>query len=207
MTSFKESAKRTISSVKKRRTGWIVDFADGSCRLIKKTEKKGYAQIKPGMVIESCRSRCNGPDENGNCTWRPMGPRTNNVPQIACQEQFVYAYKPHNFGQEKPKFERGIQKMSYRIKSYRTIKPTKANPVEQVALVFEDGSQKTFLKSVFLGHAVIKHGQHVVPCGEECEQRGGECSYCHGTRRGTLCQQQFYFSRKCLKRHTKDKIK
>lgn len=210
MTRFKESAKRTVLSSKKQCNGWIVTFVDGSCRLIKKSEKKGTTPIISGMIIESCRTRCNGADEFGNCTLRPNGrPRNDNayIPQIKCNEQFIYAYKPHDFGEEKPKFARGIQKMSYRIKSYHTIKPTKQNPIEQVAVVFENGGQKTIAKSEFLGHAKIRHGYHIVPCGEECSLRGGACAYCHGARSGTQCEQQFFFCRKYLNRHINDKVK
>lgn len=205
MTRFKESAQRTVSAFKRQRNGWVVTFVDGSCRLINKTDKKGTTPIIPGMIIKSCRSHCKGADEFGNCTLRPRGPRANNVPQIKCHEQFVYAYRPYNFGTEKPKFERSVQKMSQRIKTYKTIKPTKQQPVERLAITFEDGSITTVLKSSILGHAKIQHGHHLVPCGEECLQRAGVCPHCHGARRGTTCEQQFLFCRKFLSRHKNDK--
>lgn len=207
MTRFVESAHRTIADTKKTRTGWIVTFVDGTCRLITKTQKKGTTKIEPGKIIIPCSKRCSGPDENGNCSLRKKGPRTDNAPIIKCQEQFLYAYTPHNFGTPKPKFQRSAQKMSYKIASYRTIKGSLFNDPEKWAITFEDNSTKTILKSDVLCGTKLKHGNHLVPCGEECLNRGGECLYCHGKRSGTECAQQFYFCRKFLDRHKHDKTK
>lgn len=207
MTRFKESAKRTVSRATKTRTGWIVTFVDGSCQLITQEQKKGTTPLKHGVTVVSCRTRCDGPDQNGKCTWRPRGPHTNNVPDIVCKEQFIYAHKPHNFGTEKPKFARCEQKLSYQIKSFRTVARRLTTDPEQWQVTFENGTTKTVLKSDQLGHRGLKHGSFLVPCGEECLHRGGECIYCHGKRRGTECAQQFYFCHKFLARHRFDKQK
>lgn len=207
MTRFKESAKRIVSDVAKTRNGWHVTFVDGSCKLITKSQKKGTATIEPGKILLSCRNYCAGPDQNGKCTWRPRGPRTNNVPDVDCHEQFVYAFKPYNFGKEKPKFARSAQKMSYRIQKYRTLRRLHFNDPERWEVTFEDGTTKVLLKSLLLGRKNLKHGNHLVPCGEECNHRDGKCIHCHGKMRGTECAQQFYFCRKFLCRHKNDKQK
>lgn len=207
MTRFKETASRTIKKATKIRSGWLVRFIDGSCQLINKDQKRGTLPFKSGVQVVSCRTRCNGADENGKCTLRPLGRPTDNVPNIDCHEQFVYAYKPKNFGKKTPKFDRCTQKMSYQIKSFRTIKPRLFTEPEQWRVTFADQTTKTFLKSAQLGRMGLKHNYYLVPCGEECIHRGGACIHCYGKRRGTECNQQFYFCRKFLARHKFDKKK
>ncbi len=198
MTRFAESAHKTVLTVQETPDGWNISFVDGTNRFIKRNEKKGSTPIMPGVTIEPCRLRCGGPDRLGRCSLRPRGPRTNKKPTAECHKQFVYAHKPFHFDQGRPKFERGIQKMSYRIKSYRTIKPTSPSGQVKIALLFEDGSRARVLKSSILGHAHIQHGYYLVPCDQECGYHGDKCPHCHGARRGTECRKQFLFCHKIL---------
>lgn len=207
MTRFNETAQRTISNVEKKSTGWVVTFVNGSCQLIKKSQKKGTTTLSAGKIIESCRSRCSGPDEKGKCTWRPRGPRADNVPNVVCNEQFVYVKTPVRYGKPTPKFDRCVQKLSYKIKSFRTLKRRLLTEPEKWKIVFENNTTKTILKSDQLGRNGLKHGYYLVPCGEECLNRSGTCIHCYGDRRNTKCEQQFYFCRKYLSRHKHDKQK
>ena len=210
MTRFIETAQKTIAAAERQDNGWVVKFIDGSCRLIKKSEIRGWAAVVPGKTVESCRTRCNGADKNGNCTLQSAGrPRLDGTkaPTVQCNEQYVFINKPRHFGELKPKFNRSAQKLSYRIASYKTTKSKKYNTPEQWKITFENGETKTVLKSSVIGRGGLKQGYHLVPCAEECLHRGGECVYCYGKLRGTECEQQFYFCRKFLNRHTYDKVK
>lgn len=203
MTRFKESAQRTVRCVTETDTGWEVTFIDGSYRFVTKEQKKGNLAIEPDMFLVSCRKHCTGPDQNGKCTWRPRGPRANNTPDVACKEQFVYVAKPQRFNNTpRAKFARSVQKLSYQISHFRKLR----NKAEDNMLVtFKNGTKRAVLKSTILGRNPLIKDYYLVPCGEECRQRGGVCPYCYGDRRGTECKQQFYFCRKFLGRHTNDR--
>lgn len=210
MTRFIETAQKTISAAEKQDNGWIVKFVDGSCRLIKKSEIRGWAAVVPGKTVESCRTRCNGADKDGNCTLQFVGrPRLDGKksPAVKCNEQYVFINKPRHFGETKPKFNRCAQKMSYLIKSYKTIKGRTSIVPDQWEITFENGETRRILKSDIIGRKMPQKGHYLAPCSEECPHRGGECVYCRGNRSGTPCEQSFYFCLKHLKRHTNDRSK
>lgn len=208
MTRVIETAQRTVANATQCRGGWTVTFLDGSCRLIKSTEIKGQAKFAPGKIIESCRTRCDGPDEKGFCTLRPQSrPRKdgNDIDFVPCEEQFVYVATPRNFGKAKPKFHACLAKRSFQIKTVRFIPSAQ----REWKIIFMDDSEKIVPESQILGYKKkLTQGNYFVPCDEECGKRDGTCPYCHGKRRGTKCVPgQFYFSHKFLHRHINDKIK
>ncbi len=208
MTRFVETAERTISKVEDSKAGWVVTFMDGTCRLVTRAQKKGSTPIEPGKILESCRTHCTGPDENGTCSLRPKGRPKPYKTYTECHEQFVYVKMPRHFHEiSRPKLEIMVKKHARRIKSIEIIRQGSGHPLQYV-FEYENGARQTLLKSQILGHNAenIKKnkdafiGFQIIPCREECSREGGTCNR-KGIRPGTLCQEQFYFCRRFSGRH------
>jgi hypothetical protein len=208
MTRFIETAERTVSKVENSNAGWIVTFMDGTCRLVTRAQIRGNSPIEPGKILESCRNRCNGPTEDGECSIRPKGRPKPYETYTECHEQFVYAKMPRHFHETlRPKLQIMQKKLARRIKGIKVIKQGIGHPL-QYTFEYENGEQQTLLKSQILGHnskniAKDKEafiGFQIIPCREECKHDGPTCNR-NCIKPGTLCNEQFFFCRRFSGRH------